>query len=412
MAQPKLGNSSKIISITPKLYIQDDGTDYTSGESYNGLLAGGTTAVPTGYGAGGHWKITESEGNILYNNRTRGSNDLYMRGFNRSTDATGTYVQFSLPGNLPIAAASPSNYMMIGADPAKASSSNVETTGFDAWLKNPGFESAFQMTDGGSPSKANIRFMFDFWAHFRKGPVSNGDIQTYLFLMNVDSSSNYDKVLRFGMYNDSGSPRLRVWYADDPAASRTAFNDLCSSTTAGEAIYPSGLAAEGGLHHIALVFDRTNFINFGTTNGPDGFYVDGKYHACNVFAGVNNAAWETNPIEVNVNPLIGCEIEGDNEAWTAPKISGHPKFLNHFTGKIYHSSLSPIVTAGELTQARMRTLNSLKFNIPRNPTKVDFSDRYEYKGRNLLQALSTLNQKIETEKGTFTISVSSIKVKN
>ena len=141
-----------------------------------------------------------------------------------------------------------------------------------------------------------------------------------------------------------------------------------------------------------------------------GFYIDGKYHSCNVRSGVS--AWHTDPLEVNVNPLIGCEIEGDNSTWTAPKISGHPKFLNHFTGKLYHSSLSPIVTAGELTQARMKTLNSLKFNIPRNPTKVDFSDRYEYKGRNLLQTLSTLNQKIETEKGTFTISVSSVKVKN
>ena len=170
------------------------------------------------------------------------------------------------------------------------------------------------------------------------------------------------------------------------------------------------MAADGGLHHVAIVFDRTNFSNFGTANGPDGFYVDGKYHPCSDRSGVSS--WYTSAIEANTNALIGCEIYGDNPTWSLNKTSGEPRFYKHFTGKLYHASLSPINTAGEWTQDRMQTINSLKFDIPRNPSKVDFSDRYEYKGRNLLQSLSTLKQKVETEKGTFTIGVSSIKVKN
>jgi hypothetical protein len=408
MAKVKLGDSSKIISVTPKFYIKDDGTDYTSGESYNGLLAGGTAAAPTGYGAGGHWKITESDGNLLYNNRTRGANDLYISGFSRSTDAIGTYVQFTLPGNEPLSIPSPGNYCMMGASGARSNSGIIEGSDFTGWLTSPGFDNSFQMND--ETNKAEMRFMFDFWAYFRKGPQTNGDFQTLFYLNHEGSGNSYDKVFRFGTYNNGSDPFLIVWYGDNNAASRTAFNDIAASQSAGEAIYPQGVAADGGLHHVAIVFDRTNFSNFGTANGPDGFYVDGKYHACSDRSGISS--WYTSVIEVNTNALIGCEIYGDNPTWNVSKTSGEPRFYKHFTGKLYHASLSPINTAGEWTQDRMQTINSLKFDIPRNPSKVDFSDRYEYKGRNLLQSLSTLKQKVETEKGTFTIGVSSIKVKN
>ena len=43
---------------------------------------------------------------------------------------------------------------------------------------------------------------------------------------------------------------------------------------------------------------------------------------------------------------------------------------------------------------------------------VDFSERYEYDGKNLLQEIGSLKQIIESSKGTFQMNVNSIKVKN
>jgi hypothetical protein len=413
MANTKLGDSSKIVSVTPKFYIKDDGTDYTTGEGYNGLWSTGEESNPGGYAGGGHWKINESEGNILYNNRSRGNNDLYITGFSRSTDAIGTYVQFNLPGNNPLASPNSSYYCMMGATSAKATSAITENLQFSSWLTTPGLGGG----STGAPflrtetNHAELKFMFDFWAYFRKGPSTNGNYQTYLYLANEGSGSGKDSVMRFYLFNNGGSPELRLTFADNTAASRGTLNDVVISTSAGEALYPSGLSAEGGLHHIGLVFNRSNFSNFGTANGPDGFYIDGKYHPCSSLTGVSS--WYTgSSLEVNVNPILFCQISSDNPTWTNTKATGDPRFNKHFTGKIYHASISTMNNNGEITASRMKTLNSLKFDIPRGPSRVDFSDRYEYKGRNLLQQLSTLKQKIESSTGTFTISVSSIKARN
>ena len=167
----------------------------------------------------------------------------------------------------------------------------------------------------------------------------------------------------------------------------------------------------GGLHHVALVFDKSNFSNFGTANGPDGFYVDGEYHACNATSGISS--WYTgDSLEVNVNPILFTQIYHDNPTWNATRTTGEPRFNKHFTGKVYQVSMTPIDSAGECSSIRMKTLNALKFDIPRGPSKVDFSDRYEYKGQNLLQNMGAIKQAIETDKGTFVISVSQVKAKN
>ena len=158
-----------------------------------------------------------------------------------------------------------------------------------------------------------------------------------------------------------------------------------------------------------LIFDRSNFANFGTAAGPDGFYLDGKYYPK---TSGNPTAWPNNIQYVDTNALIGCEMFDPDTAMTAPKDSGNPKFYKHFTGKIYQVQLCSIETTGDITQARMNKIHGLKFDIPRDAGKVDFSERYEHDGKNLLSSISTIKQMIETDLGAFTINVSKVKAKN
>ena len=111
--EPRGGDSRKVVGITPKFYIRDDGTDYDTGEEYNGLWSGGTLVAPTGYADMGHWRLGEDVGIVAFNSRVRGLNDLFLEGIVRSSDGIGSYLSFKLPDNEPLPSPSPFLFMMM-----------------------------------------------------------------------------------------------------------------------------------------------------------------------------------------------------------------------------------------------------------------------------------------------------------
>ena len=391
----KKGDSSKIIGVTPKLYIKDDGTTYISGEDYNGLWStnSGTFAdvvasSADGYANAGHWKFNEIEGNVAFNGRHRGTNDITFRNMIRGKDGIGTFVQYSLEDNTQLSAASPSYYAMLGSG-----GGYIETTGFIDWIKSNPVEDHVNLGVGNT---FNGKIFFDCWCYFRKFNSASEE-QTLLYLHNDASANAHDPVLSFSMDNVSGVPTLRLGYKN-AANTALVYRD---STSAGLAIYPEGWEAEGGLHHVAFVFDRTQ--NFGA--GQYGFYVDGNY-----YSGAGTFGIQTAILNVNTNAFLGCRIEGDNPTLTQVQGTDAPKFTNHFTGKFYMAQLSS--DASLVTKSRMANLHGMRFDVPRGPAKVDFSDRFEADGPNVLQDIGTLKQQMETLKGSFTVTLSSIKVKN
>ena len=394
--EPNIGNSRKITGVKPKFYIKDNGTDYTDGEEYNGLWSGGTNDAPTGYGNIGDWKLNEEEGDVAFNNRVRGHTDLFCAGTEWSSDGTGNYLQFNLAGNSPLLNSSPNYYIMLGTG-----GTHSESAAFDDFLGANTGGTGFQAVRGYTEGK----LFFNFWAYFRKPPASDGIKQVFLYTQ--DRSGSFDARMRFFIKNISGVIHLCFAYIDTSGNG----TDRVSSAEAGNAIFPKGLAEDGGLHHVAFCFDRTQLdsgdIIFDTA--PYGFYVDGIYYGATTGS---TASWEEAAITMNdTNALIGCETDGTNPTYTADKYSGGPKFENHFTGKFYHIQMSSPAT-GEITEDRMRMLHGLKFDIPRGPTPVDMSERYEYDGKNLLQDIGTINQVIGNEKGAFYVNINQVKVRN
>ena len=404
MVEALRGDSRKIKAITPKFAIKDDGTDYTDGEEYNGLLAGGSLSAPTGYGGIGHWKFLEEQGRIAFNNRVRGSNDLIVDGCTRSADAVGNYLGFRLLNNEPLISANPNYFIMIGTG-----GSYTEIDEFNNFLNTPGFENVL----GDRPdNEASMRYMFDIWGYFRT-PQANDKRQTLFYLHDEGGGSGTDKILIFCIRNNGGTLVLSLYYVN---AGHTVLASV-ESSDAGNAIFPGGVGVDGGLHHVSFILDATvlngsSKIKFSEDSiGPEGLYVDGKYYQR---TGGNTTNWDTTqPLtSLTTNAFIGCEIHGQDPVFTAPKGVGEPRFTNHFTGKIYQASLTKIGTAGELTLARMATLHVLKFNIPRGPSKVDFSERFEYNGKNLLQEIGIIKQALESDKGSAYVTVQSVKVRN
>ena len=119
---------------------------------------------------------------------------------------------------------------------------------------------------------------------------------------------------------------------------------------------------------------------------------------------------EPNAVDCNTNGFIGCRIAESNTDFNPDQSQGAPTFDQHFTGKIYMAQLSN--DASGATASRLTALTGMRFDVPRGPAKVDFSDRFEVDGPNVLQEIGSLVQKMETQKGTFTVNLSSIKVKN
>ena len=416
MADKTPGESRKIIGVTPKFYIKDDGTNYVTGEEFNGLWSEGAALTPTvesytaprGYANIGHWKFNELEGNIAYNSRLRGNNDLFLAGTTRSTDAIGNYIQFVLPNNETLGSNESQNYY-IAMGSAKSGYSEISQ--FDNWLQTPGFSNSLSAEDG-STGQSHMKFMFDMWAWFRKPPqLNNEDNWQVLFSLYDEASiagGGWGKVLSFGIDRSSGTVRAYVDYGNGSRSTRTEQTQVVSADLA-SVLYANGTGVDGGLHHIGLVFDASDFTNFGTATGPEGFYLDGKYYPK---TSGNPTAWPTGTQYVDTNAIIGCEIFDPDTAFTAPKASGNPKFYKHFTGKIYQAQMCSIETTGDITQARMNKIYGLKFDIPRDTGKVDFSERYEHDGKNLLSSISTIKQMIETDLGAFTINISKVRAKN
>jgi len=399
--EPIIGDSKKVIGIKPKFYIRDDGTDYIDGEEFNGLWSAGEDDAPTGYGNMGHWKLQEVEGRIGFNGRVRGHTDLYCRGSNWSSDGVTNYLQFNLPNHDPLVNPSANYYIMVGTGGSKS-----ETAAWDEFVKtNTGGITGFDDIRGYSSG----RYMFDMWAYFRKPPGTAGDIQTLFYLHSEGGATSIDKRLRFCVENVGGSPVLALYYVNTAG---TTFTSVYS-TSAGAALYPGGGGVDGGLHHIGFVFNRLEKpdIEDILVANPYGFWVDGKYYPKTTGS---TATWRESVVDVDTNAFIGCEVDGNNPTFTATKTetSASPKFINHFTGKFYQIQLCDAGATGTITEDRMRTIHGLKFDIPRGPGLVDFSERYEFDGRNLLQEIGRIDQVIGSDKGGFYVSINSVKVRN
>jgi len=391
----KKGSASKITGVTPKLYIKDDGTTYTTGETYNSLWSGNsgsgdlTHSTATGYANVGHWKFNELEGDTAFNLRHRNANNLALRNMNRGKDGVGTFVQFALENQEQLSTSSPAHFCMIGDG-----ASLVEASNFKNFVKsNP-----IGNTNLGSSNNFNGKLFFDMWAEFKPIPTS-GEVQTLLCFHNEADSNGFDRLLSFNVENNSGSPQVKLNYLNTAETGSAS----AISTTAGAALYPSGITSNGGLHHIALVFDREETFGSG---GSTGIYIDGVKYALSSTSGT----MEPNAVDCNTNGFIGCRISESNTDFSADQSSGAPTFDQHFTGKIYMAQLSS--DASGATATRIAAVFAQRFDVPRGPTMVDFSDRFEIDGPNVLQDIGTLAQKIESGKGNFTVTLSSIKVKN
>jgi len=229
-----------------------------------------------------------------------------------------------------------------------------------------------------------------------------------------------------------------TWPINTGGATGSAGQQTIWSSSAANALWPkfaTDPTADGGLHHIAVVFDATSIqgggsnqpgqIQFATpgmpTAKPDAFWIDGeKYLAddhtngCwwgNAVDGTPNTP-ESDPIQVDTNAFIGCELTATSTAWDQTQINVNPGIINHFLGKIYQATITINTIYAGMSVARIKKLFALRFDIPRGPAIVDFSERYEYDGKNLLQEIGSLKQTIESNKGTFQMSINSIKVKN
>ncbi len=404
MTETNLGDSRKIKGLIPKMYIKDSGTDYDTGEAYNGLWSAGTVSAPTGYADFGHWLFLEETGNLGFNNRIRSLNSLFLKGIQRSSDRTGTYISYAIPGEIPLPAPSPYYYMMMGLG-----GSAVESSQFKTFLQTPGFN-------------YDMRLMFDQWLYFKRPPQNNGERQVFISFFceaGTAGGATNDHIMAFGVRNDSGTLKLFMEYCNDQRGGSSV--SLVDSITAANLIYPGGFGVEGGLHNIGFIFDRLSLdsgdIKFALDgDGPEGFYVDGNYIAK---TGGDTTLWTTLDHQAAVptgdyldtNPLIGCEIDGQ-PTFNEDQSLGLPSFKSHILAKMYSMSLTSISSIGEITEARMNTLHNLRFNIPRGPSKVDFSERFEYKGKNLLQDMGTIKQVLESRRGHFHITVNSVKARN
>jgi len=401
-----LGEPRKIISATPKFYIKDQGTDYDTGEEFNGIWSGGTFIDPTGYGSIGHWRLNEEAGAIGFNNRIRGQMNLRGRGINRGSDDIGSYITYNLKKDTPVdpLIGSADHYTMLGSP----GTSIDEDAAFDTWLKTPGFDS---LSYDNSEGLGDMRYFFDMWVYLYHPPAA-GEKQTLLELWN-DESTSYNRVLRFFIGNYSGNITVSMEYAKGNAATRSGVS-VAHSYPAGAKLYPRGAGYDGGLHHIGFVLDRTRlsggYIVFSEDDdNPEGIYVDGQKYTKTG----NISTWYTGALEVNTNALIGCNILDPSSDLTAIRGgSGGQRFINHVQGKIYQIQMCHMTTLGEVSKERVRKVYSLKFDIPRGPRKVDFSDRFTQDGKHLLQTISQIKQAVELDEGTFFISVTDVRLIN
>jgi hypothetical protein len=403
----QMGEPRKIIGATPKFYIRDKGTDYDTGEDFNGLWSGGTLEAPTGYGSIGHWKFNEESGIVGFNNRIRGQFNLLGSGIRRGSDGNGGFFSYNLIKDTPQGSGgSQVYYAMLGTG-----GSWIESTQFDQYLTTPGFGS---LTYDNSAGIGDMRYFFDIWAYLYHAPTA-GLEQTILELYH-NASTTYGRVCRFFIRNNGGTIELCLEWGNGYAATRSGVTVVASST-AGAQLYPRGLTEDGGLHHIAFVVDRTRLTGFNDIifaqddEYPENFYVDGNpYYATSG----NTDTWAAlSPQDIDTNAFIGCNVVDPTTPFVAAKGgNGKPFFENHLQGKIYSMQMSHLDVIGEVTPERVKAVYGLRFDIPRGPNNVDFSDRFTQEGKHLLQTVSALKQALELDEGSFFITVQDIRMKN
>lgn len=176
------------------------------------------------------------------------------------------------------------------------------------------------------------------------------------------------------------------------------------SKLAGTGIWSGGVGTTTGLHHVGFMVDVT---------GPTyKLYVDGKPYLKDAGSvGGSTTNWDDTPQSFSINGFIGCRFEVPIGILVADSTTpGIITFDDHFLGKIYQVQLNDLSTA--VTDEMMRSLYARRFDVPRGPAWVDFSDRFEYDGKNLLQELGAVTQVIEKKTGQFFINLNTVKVVN
>ena len=399
MSDVHIKGGNEVKGVVPKFYIKDEGTDYNTGEEYNGLWSTGTPFNPSGYADIGHWRLLERKGRVAFNGRSRGNNDILIQGARWSTNSIGTYLQYKIP-KFGLTNPSVNHWMMIGTG-----GGYNEQLQWGQFVRHPGFDNLLSIS---GPRK--LRYHFDMWAWFNSPPEA-GEIQVLFSLQrSTPGGANTGRVLRFCVENISGTLYLSLYIFN------TITQDLSfvRSSTAAQKIYPNG-SLDGGLHWVSFLLDVdqqvSNQVVFSNplVESDEGFYVDGTQMM------VTNGStddWVKSSISIDMNPLIGCETAQSNITFQNDKKLASPNFHRHFTGKIYAVQMNSIGDVGTIDKKRLNTIYNLKFNIPRGPSYIDLSERFEYGGKNLLKELSSIDQIIEDEGGNFYVTLQNIRAKN
>jgi len=400
-------NISDIQSLTPKIFIQDDGTDYGSGEEFNGLWPG--------FADIGHWKLNERKGTIAFNNKDRRSRNMFLSNTRWNTDSQGNYIAYRLPRGEPLVNPSPNYFMMIGSGGGFNPFND-----FDSFLKSGGL----------SPHVLN--YQFDMWVKNVR-ELQDGETETLLYLHDTTSDTVFNRVLKFCLEKISGQLYLSLYSVHQ---NREGWSKV-TSAEAGDFLSNNAL----GMNHLGFVYrlGLPDYLTFTTSenqtlrsrsgsysqvfkvwnseaatqmdfeNRTLSFYINGREFPVDLAPTTN---WYKGALTLDVNPLIGCQISSDAPKFSRLRSSSNQEvtFNQHFTGRIY--SIQWNKSFQNPHKDRMSTLYNLKFDVPRGPGWVDFSDFEETRGKNLLQNLGRITQAIENKHGNFYVTLNRVTMKN
>jgi len=257
----KKGDARKVVGITPKFYIKDEGTDYTTGEEYNGLWSAGTITSPTGYADCGIWKFLERQGTVAFNHRTHSKNPISLSNIVWSKDLTADSISFKLIDHEPYPGTSEKIYAMLGSGGAYA---ETKATNWISYLQSPGLEDTYPSTGGWG-----VSFTIDMWVYCRKAPQSSNLRQTLFHAVNKGGNTgttnpySHDSLLpgtciQWDISNRAGTLAMNfTWPINTAGETGGAGQQTIWSSSAAKALWPNFATdptADGGLHHIAVVF--------------------------------------------------------------------------------------------------------------------------------------------------------------
>jgi len=107
--------------------------------------------------------------------------------------------------------------------------------------------------------------------------------------------------------------------------------------------------------------------------------------------------------------LNGVEVATSNSGGINVNSSPCAYFFDRMIGDI---NLLATYEKIMFTEAQIKLLSRLRYDVPRTGRWIDFSDQFDSKGRNLLQDLSDIQRIIEKGEGQFYYKVGSVKVSN